>query len=252
MSRWFRFYADATRNPKVLRLSDFEFRLWVRLLSIASENDGHIPPIDDLKLLLNMRLDNLLRGLNALVTAALVDAKGGVTDGYEPHNWSKFQYKSDTSNERVAKHRAKRNVTVTPPDTDTEQKEDTSVSSNPLPLAKSRVVFAVPEWVPEAEWLGFCEMRQRIRAPLTDRAKGAIIRSLDDLRARGHPPGRVLDQSTANAWRGVFELKDGTNDRNMGRDAATAGQFGRGAAPPSGRLGAVLELLAEVREANAN
>ena len=128
MSRWFRFYADATRNPKVLRLSDFEFRLWVRLLSIASENDGHIPPVDDLKLLLNMRLDNLLRGLNALVTTALVDAKGGVTGGYEPHNWDKFQYKSDTSNERVAKFRAKGNVTVTPPDTDTdtEQKEDTS------------------------------------------------------------------------------------------------------------------------------
>jgi hypothetical protein len=128
MSRWFRFYADATRNPKVLRLSDFEFRLWVRLLSIASENDGHIPPVDDLKLLLNMRLDNLLRGLNALVTAALVDAKDGVTGGYEPHNWDKFQYKSDTSNERVAKFRAKGNVTVTPPDTDTEteQKEDTS------------------------------------------------------------------------------------------------------------------------------
>ena len=43
MSRWFRLYADAMRNPKVMRLSDFEFRLWVKLLAVASENDGHIP-----------------------------------------------------------------------------------------------------------------------------------------------------------------------------------------------------------------
>lgn len=32
MSRWFRFYADAVRNPKVARLSDQQFRLWVELL----------------------------------------------------------------------------------------------------------------------------------------------------------------------------------------------------------------------------
>jgi len=133
MSRWFRLYADAMRNPKVMRLSDFEFRLWVKLLAVASENDGHIPCAADLKLMVNVRLDNLLRGLNALVTGALLDADADVSGGYTPHNWNKFQYKSDTSNERVAKHRAKRNVTVTPPDTetDTEQKErDDDVSAS--------------------------------------------------------------------------------------------------------------------------
>jgi uncharacterized protein YdaU (DUF1376 family) len=135
--------------------------------------------------------------------------------------------------------------------TDTDTIEDTSVSSPPLSPVKIQAGFTLPDWVPEAEWIGFCEMRRRIRAPLTDRAKGAIIRQLEQLHARGHPPGRVLDQSTANAWRGVFELKDGTNDRNMGR-SVEGGQFGGGAARPSGRLGAVLELLAEVREANAN
>lgn len=136
-------------------------------------------------------------------------------------------------------------------DTDTRE-EDTSVSSPPISPVKNRGVFSVPDWVPEAEWLGFCEMRQRIRAPLTDRAKGAIIRQLEQLHACGHPPGRVLDQSTANAWRGVFELKDGTNDRNMGRNGTEAGQFGRGVAQAGGRLGAVLDLLAEVRAENSH
>jgi hypothetical protein len=116
-SRWFRFYADAMRNPKVARLSDFEFRLWVELLCVAADNDGKIPCADDLKGMLKRRLDHLLRGLNGLITHGLIDALG---DHYEPHNWSKFQYKSDTSTARVTLHRQKRNVSVTAPEAETE------------------------------------------------------------------------------------------------------------------------------------
>lgn len=123
MSRWFRFYADALRNPKVLRLSDKDFRLWVRLLAVASENDGHIAPIDDLRMVLGVRLDHLKGGLNRLISGGLIDL---LEDGYEPHGWSKYQYKSDSSTERVHRHRAKRNVSETPPDTEA----DTEV---PLP-----------------------------------------------------------------------------------------------------------------------
>lgn len=115
MTKWFRFYTDAMRNPKVARLSDREFRLWVRLLAIAAENDGAIPSPDDLKHVLNARLDHLLTGVEGLISIGLIDRKG---NGYEPHNWSKFQYKSDTSTERVHKHREKRNVSETPPDTE--------------------------------------------------------------------------------------------------------------------------------------
>ncbi len=118
MSRWFRFYNDTFTNPKVLSLSDREFRLWVRLLSVASVNDGLIPPLTALKRLLNARLDHLSTGVNGLVSLGLIDIVGG---GYTPHNWRKFQYKSDNSTQRVKKHRgASGNVSVTPPDTDTD------------------------------------------------------------------------------------------------------------------------------------
>ncbi len=134
MSRWFRFYAEAIRNPKVMRLSDKDFRLWVRLMAVASEAEGKIPPLDDLRHVLSMRLDHLSSGVDRLISGGLIDA---LADGYEPHNWAKFQYKSDTSTERVTRHRAKRNVSETPPDTeaetDTEKKEerdgDASVAS---------------------------------------------------------------------------------------------------------------------------
>jgi hypothetical protein len=102
MSRWFRFYAAAIRHPKVARLADKDFRLWCELLSVAAENDGKIPPLDDLKHLLNRRLDYLKAGVERLL------------------NGKERQYKSDTSTERVRKHRRYRNVSVTPPDTETE------------------------------------------------------------------------------------------------------------------------------------
>ncbi len=132
--RWFRFYGAAMRDPKVARLTDKQFRLWVNLLAVASENDGHIPPVEDLKHVLNRRLDHLLTGVKELLSVGLIDPLG---DGYEPHNWSKFQYKSDTSNERVAKHRAKRNVTVTAPDTEA----DTDVTLSKDNGASADAVF---------------------------------------------------------------------------------------------------------------
>jgi hypothetical protein len=116
-SRWFRFYADAMRNPKVAKLSDKQFRLWVELLAVASENDGVLPCLDDLRFMLNRRLDHLSSGVEQLISMGLIDRLEG---GYEPHNWNKFQYKSDSSSERVAKHRAKRNVSETAPDTETD------------------------------------------------------------------------------------------------------------------------------------
>lgn len=127
MSQWLRFYPDAMRNPKVARLSDAQFRLWMELLGVASENDGLIPPLDTLKNILKRRLDHLLRGLDDLVKGGLIDP---LEVGYEPHNWSKFQYKSDTSTPRVTFHRQKKNVSMkqseTAPDTDTDtDTEDT-------------------------------------------------------------------------------------------------------------------------------
>lgn len=108
----------------------------------------------------------------------------------------------------------------------TSEKQTDAPSPSPSPLEEepdgspsksAGARFALPDWVPEAEWLGFCEMRRRIKAPLTDRAKGGIIRELSKLAEDGHPPGRVLDQSTTNAWRGVFPLKDGTDERALAR-----------------------------------
>lgn len=126
VSRWFRSYVDKHRNPKVVNLSDRDFRFWDRLLCVAAENDGTIPPLMDLKRLLNARLDYVKGGLERLLKAGLITSSSG---GYEPHNWTKRQYKSDTSTERSQKFRQKRNVAKPLPKTDTDTDTDTEAES---------------------------------------------------------------------------------------------------------------------------
>lgn len=130
MSRWFRFYGEALNDPKVQGLSGDLFKTWINLLCIASQHDGQLPANSELAYLLRRRSDFVDRDVNYLIKRGLIDEVNG---HLEPHKWSDRQYKSDTSNERVKRHRdAKCNVTKTvtetPPDnrvqnTDTEKKE---------------------------------------------------------------------------------------------------------------------------------
>jgi hypothetical protein len=144
MSRWFRMYADAHRNPKVARLSDRDYRTWTILLSIASENDGRLPPLEDLKHLLRMRLDHLSSALDRLVKGGLIDL---LEQGYEPHNWDKLQYKSDSSTPRATLHRQRKlQHNATPPEAETETEAETEEEETaavaPSPRARNGGAYA--------------------------------------------------------------------------------------------------------------
>lgn len=126
MSRWFRFYDDAINDPKVLKLSDKEYRVWIGMLCVASKNDGELPPLEDIALLVRMKPEKLRIILDSLTAAGLIDTDEAVSS---PHNWAGRQFKSDVSNERVKRHRERKcnvtsTVTVTPPETDTEAKTE--------------------------------------------------------------------------------------------------------------------------------
>lgn len=207
MSRWFRFYADAMRNPKVAALSDHDFRLWVELLALASENGGHIPPLESLKHVLKRRLDHLSRGLNGLIRALLIDA---LSDGYEPHNWSKFQYKSDTSTDRVHKFREKRNVSETPP----EQIQ----SRTDIPAAKATGIcaddFPRLDCASAEVWRDFLKNRKAKRLPCTATAHKRLCSDLEAMTARtGWPPGQVFEACVAKGWGAIYDPREKTDDR---------------------------------------
>jgi hypothetical protein len=63
------------------------------------------------------------------------------------------------------------------------------------------------DWVPQAEWAAFEDMRRRIRKPMTDRARELAVSKLAELRDEGHDPAEVLNQSVMNSYQGLFPLK---------------------------------------------
>lgn len=140
MSRWFRVYDDVINDPKLLKLPEALRWQWLALLCVASKNGGKLPPNEDIALLLRVPEVKAAEFVTKLVRAKLIDNEDGV---FVPHNWDGRQFKSDTSNDRVKRHREnKRNATgnatcnVTSDVTDTvtvtapeaEQKADTEQS----------------------------------------------------------------------------------------------------------------------------
>lgn len=111
MSRWFRFYDCALDDPKVQKLPGDLFKVWVNLLCVASRNNGALPAIDDLAFMLRQSSDTVSDMMSELMRVGLIDES---EQGLTPHNWSERQYQSDSSAERMRKHRAmKRNSDVT-------------------------------------------------------------------------------------------------------------------------------------------
>lgn len=235
MSRWFRLYADAMRNPKVARLSDSDFRIWVRLLAVASENDGAIPPAEDLKHLLSVRLDYLSKALERLLKGGLIDP---LASGYEPHNWSKFQYKSDTSTERVHKHRAKRNVSVTPPETDTEAETERTVANATVARASPQPLQdALNDWNEAAVKTGWpvvlkftdarqANLRARLRGESLEGWRAAIARArASPLLGRDPPPWFTFDFIVKSG--NYAKLIEGNYDRQHANGNGAANGYGR-------------------------
>lgn len=195
--QWFRFYGDAVNDPKVQSLTGEQFKFWVNLLCVASQSDGGIK-ISDLPFILRDTRANIERLVSDLKAASLLVSSNQSSDYVAPHQWNKRQYKSDTSAARTRRYRdGKRDVTVTPPDT--EQKQ------NRTPIAPKGDILVLPDWLPLEDWSGFIEMRKAIKKPMTDRAAQMIIKKLQTMKAK---PSDILQQSIINNWQDIFELRE--------------------------------------------
>jgi hypothetical protein len=87
-----------------------------------------------------------------------------------------------------------------------EGERNTSSGSNP-PLTPPRDRVEVSAGLSES-WNGFCEMRKKIKKPLTDRAAKMILNELERLApGDNHTKGLILDQSVKRCWQDVYPLK---------------------------------------------
>lgn len=133
---WFRYHAEALDNPRVQKLSGDLFKIWVNCQCILSQEgaaaSGKMPSLEDCAYRLRMTVQDVEKSFDNLVEKGLMKSKyvtvgdgngdESVTVGdgnasqksleifsqkkeYFLKNWEKKQYKSDTSTERMKRHR---------------------------------------------------------------------------------------------------------------------------------------------------
>ncbi len=72
MSRWFRFYDEALNDPKVQMLPADDFKSWVNLLCLASQNDGRINDVRTAAFALHRDQDEMLECIERLRANGLI------------------------------------------------------------------------------------------------------------------------------------------------------------------------------------
>lgn len=162
MSRWFRLYDDTLNDPKILKLSDKTYRVWIGILCVASKNNGELPPFEDMALMLRMKPEKFQPELEKLIISGLIDHDD---DGLRPHNWQGRQYKSDVSTERVKRFRnGKRNVSEAPPDTEQNTETETEKKYSSLRSRSNERKSDWPTDFREQFWSSYPRKTERLAA----------------------------------------------------------------------------------------
>lgn len=99
---WFRQYAEFATNPKIQMLSEVDQRRLVMLQCIRCSNGDVTLQDEDVTFLLRVTHDEWLATKSRLLAKNLIDKNNHPTD------WDVKQQRSDSSTERVSRHRAKK------------------------------------------------------------------------------------------------------------------------------------------------
>jgi len=226
MTDWVRLWHDMPTDPKwrvIARKSGQPLPCVIALFTLlmttasAAEVRGDVSSLTDEDAAAALDMDE------EAIVAIRAAMQGRVLEGARLSGWDRRQPKrereNDDSSQRVRKHReAKREVVtedVTPCNAtkrhETPREEKKREDKNKTPLTPQGE--GLPDWIPVSEWSAFEKMRRSIRKPMTDDARRLAIGKLDQLRADGNDPAKVLNQSTMNSWQGLFELKEAHRTR---------------------------------------
>lgn len=101
-ARWFRMYAEFMNDPKVQMLSETDQRRYVMALCLRCSNGDVTLHDEQFAWCMRISADEWTKTKQTLIAAGLLNKNG------HPPSWDKRQYASDSSKERVARHRAKK------------------------------------------------------------------------------------------------------------------------------------------------
>jgi hypothetical protein len=147
--QWFRLHNKLLNDPTVQGLSSDQFKVYINLLCYASSIDrgGYVGTLDETAFALRETIEHVTSCFNAFQGVGLIVTNETDDETFQIPQWKKKQYESDSSTERVKKHREKvkrsKTVTVTPSDTeadtDTEQKQKESKTKRFTPPSQKDV-----------------------------------------------------------------------------------------------------------------
>lgn len=99
-----------------------------------------------------------------------------------------------------------------------ELSKELSNKSNKKPAPSAPVL---PDWLPKESWNEWVEYRASIKAPLNAKASKLSIDKLAKLRAEGHDPVAVIDQSIfSGKWTDLYAIKGGNQAQAQPRQPA--------------------------------
>lgn len=189
---WFRMYSEFATDPKVQMMSESDQRRFIMLLCMRCSNDD--VTLHDEEVAFQLRISNEQWS----ATKAVFLAKNLINEDNSPTAWDRRQFASDSSAERVAKHRAKKkqecNVTATPPEAEAEAEADTDKYSSlsdahdsensPQPtrkgtvcglLRKAGMADAAPHYLTDETWTSILSKRTDEEIVEVARAKMAAM-----------------------------------------------------------------------------
>jgi hypothetical protein len=98
---WVRLDDGFTNHPKIVQLSDSEFRTWIRLLCYCARVEDPTVDAATKREVAGLSTKRIAR----FVELGLLDSSG---DGNEIHDWVKYRKKDETNAERQARWRARK------------------------------------------------------------------------------------------------------------------------------------------------
>lgn len=206
MNPWFRFYSEFSHDPKVQMMTEAMQRRYIMVMCLRCSNA--LVTLHETEIAFHLRITDV----ELAETKALFISKGFIDDKWNLLNWDKRQFKSDSSAERVARHRENKkqasndDVTLQQQpsnalDTDTDTEDKTSSSSGKpedlLPCPVEKIVELYHQHMPT---------NPRLRV-LNDKRRSTIRqRWREAARLEAGPFGYVTQADGLEAWRRFFEV----------------------------------------------
>lgn len=219
---------DWRKDIGVQSLTFHDRGVWFEILMLMHESErrgvlvlnGHPMPIESLGRLLGLDNQTLNQTITNLLTYGVASAEANsgalmcrrmVRD--EEIRKVRTEVGKLGGNPALLNQTLNQTITTTVKQKPTPSSSSSSsiTSSTAEPKTTTRVVVPdeheMPAWLPQEPWDSFVRMRRKSKEPFTQDAVKLAIAKLGKMAEAGQDVAEVLNQSTLNGWKGLFEIK---------------------------------------------